>query len=128
MAAGASGTFIVIYTVNAGTASGTIITDTATVNATNQSFGANSATATDVVATATQADLALSTAATPVDSACREQYYLYADGYEQWPGGSFGCELHRGNPDEYDVPIRLGSGGLDLHDSRGRRHGNCYLH
>ena len=29
-------------------ASGTIITDTATVNATNQAFGANSATATDI--------------------------------------------------------------------------------
>jgi uncharacterized repeat protein (TIGR01451 family) len=65
VAAGASGTFTVKYTVTAGTASGTVITDTATVNAANQSFGANSATATDVVATATQADLALSTAATP---------------------------------------------------------------
>ena len=51
--------------MTAGTPSGTIITDTATVNATNQSFGANSATATDVVATAMQADLALSTAAAP---------------------------------------------------------------
>jgi len=65
VAAGATGTFTVVYTVNAGTASGTAITDTATVNAGNQSFGANSATATDVVATATQADLALSTASTP---------------------------------------------------------------
>ncbi len=65
VAGGASGTFTVKYTVNALTPSGTTITDTATVNATNQSFGANSATATDVVATATQADLALSTAATP---------------------------------------------------------------
>lgn len=65
VAAGTSGTFVVVYTVNAGTAAGTVITDTATVNATNQSFGANSATATDVVASATQADVALSTAATP---------------------------------------------------------------
>ncbi len=65
VAAGGSGTFTVIYKVNAGTAAGTVITDTATVNATNQSFGASSATATDVVATATQADLALSTTATP---------------------------------------------------------------
>jgi uncharacterized repeat protein (TIGR01451 family) len=65
VAAGSSGTFTVIYKVNAGTASGTIITDTATVTAGNQSFGANSATATDVVATAVQADLALSTAGTP---------------------------------------------------------------
>ncbi len=63
--AGSSGIFTVIYTVNAGTASGTTITDTATVNATNQAFGANSATATDVVAAGTQADLALATAATP---------------------------------------------------------------
>jgi uncharacterized repeat protein (TIGR01451 family) len=63
--AGSSGTVIVIVKVNAGTASGTVITDTATVNATNQAFGANSAVATDVVATASQADLALSTAATP---------------------------------------------------------------
>ena len=65
VAGGASATFTVKYTVNALTPSGTTITDTATVNATNQSFGANSATATVVVATATQADLALSTAATP---------------------------------------------------------------
>ncbi len=65
VAAGSSGTFIAIYNVTAGTASGTVITDTATVNATNQGFGANSATATDVVATAGQADLALSTAAAP---------------------------------------------------------------
>jgi uncharacterized repeat protein (TIGR01451 family) len=65
VAAGVSGTFSVVYRVNAGTAAGTSITDTVTVNATNQSFGANSATATDVVATATQADVALSTVATP---------------------------------------------------------------
>lgn len=65
VAAGSSGTFIVVYKVGATTPSGTTITDTATVNAANQSFGANSATATDIVAAATQADLALSTAATP---------------------------------------------------------------
>jgi len=63
--AGASGTFTVVYTVASGTASGTTITDTATVNATNQSFGANAATATDVVATSTQADLVLTTAGSP---------------------------------------------------------------
>jgi uncharacterized repeat protein (TIGR01451 family) len=66
VAAGTSGTFTVIYTVNSGTASGTTISDTATVTASNQSFGTNSATATDVVATSTQADVALSTAATPI--------------------------------------------------------------
>ena len=64
--AGSSGTVTLVVQVNAGTASGTIITDTATVNATNQAFGANSATATDVVASSSsQADLALSTVATP---------------------------------------------------------------
>ncbi len=63
--AGASGIFTAVYKVALGTPSGTVITDTVTVNAANQSFGANMATATDVVATATQADLALSTAATP---------------------------------------------------------------
>ena len=40
--AGASGTFTVIYNVNGGTPAGTVITDTVTVNATNQSFGATS--------------------------------------------------------------------------------------
>ena len=63
--AGVSGTFTVIYKVNAGTASGTAIADTATVNATNQSYGANSATANDIVATAAQADLVLTTAGSP---------------------------------------------------------------
>ncbi len=65
--AGSTGTFTAVYKVTAGTASGTIISDTATANAGNQAFGANSATATDVVAaTSAQADLALSTAATPL--------------------------------------------------------------
>lgn len=63
--AGVSGTFTVIYKVNAGTASGTVITDTATVNGTNQSYGANAAVATDIVATATQADLVLTSAGSP---------------------------------------------------------------
>ena len=63
--AGVSGTFTVIYKVNAGTASGTVITDTATVNATNQSYGSNSAIATDIVAGAAQADLVLTTAGSP---------------------------------------------------------------
>jgi uncharacterized repeat protein (TIGR01451 family) len=65
VAAGSIGTFTAVYTVTAGTASGTIISDTANVNAANQAFGANSATATDIVATAGQADLALTTAVTP---------------------------------------------------------------
>jgi uncharacterized repeat protein (TIGR01451 family) len=65
VAAGSSGTFSVVYNVTAGTASGTVISDTVTVNAANQAFGANSATATDVVAAATQADLALTTVGTP---------------------------------------------------------------
>jgi uncharacterized repeat protein (TIGR01451 family) len=65
IAAGLSGTFTVVYKVIAGTAAGTVITDTATVNASNQSFGANAATATDVVGTATQADVSLSTAGSP---------------------------------------------------------------
>ncbi|MFZ0734923.1 MAG: C25 family cysteine peptidase [Candidatus Sulfotelmatobacter sp.] len=63
--AGSSGTFTVVYKVAVGTASGTVISDTATVNGSNQSFGASSSIATDVVASATQADLALSTAASP---------------------------------------------------------------
>ena len=64
VAAGSNGTFIAVYT--AAGAGGTVITDTVTVNAANQAFGANSATATDVVATAVQADVALSTAVTPL--------------------------------------------------------------
>jgi uncharacterized repeat protein (TIGR01451 family) len=67
VAAGSVGTFIVVYTINSGTASGTVISDTATVNATNQAFGASSATATDVVSSATQANLALSTVGTPLN-------------------------------------------------------------
>ncbi len=63
--AGVSGTFTVVYTVKAGTASGTTLTDTATVTGTNQSYGANSAVATDIVATATQADVVLTTAGAP---------------------------------------------------------------
>jgi len=65
VAAGTSGTFSIVYKVNAGTAAGTVITDTATVNASNQAYGANSAIATDVVGTATQADIALTTTPSP---------------------------------------------------------------
>ncbi len=63
--AGTSGTVVLVVQVGAGTASGTVITDTATVTSSNQAFGPNSATVTDVVASGTQADLALSTVATP---------------------------------------------------------------
>jgi uncharacterized repeat protein (TIGR01451 family) len=63
--AGVSGMFTVVYTVKAGTASGTTLTDTATVNGTNQSYGSNAAVATDIVGTATQADLVLTTAGAP---------------------------------------------------------------
>ena len=67
VAAGATGTFTAVYKVNAGTPVGTIISDSATVNASNQTSGASSATATDTVTTTTsQADLALTTAATPL--------------------------------------------------------------
>ena len=61
VAAGASGSFSVVYKVNGGT----LITDTVRVNATNQAFGINTATATVVVGAATSADIALSTAASP---------------------------------------------------------------
>lgn len=64
--AGTSGSVVLVVQVAAGTASGTVITDTVTVNSANQAFGANSATITDVVATATQADVALATTATPL--------------------------------------------------------------
>lgn len=63
--AGTSGTVVLVLQVNSGTASGTIITDTVTATSTNQAFGVSSATATDVVAIGTQADLALTTTATP---------------------------------------------------------------
>jgi uncharacterized repeat protein (TIGR01451 family) len=63
--AGSSGTVTLVLQVNAGTANGTIITDTVTANSTNQAFGATSATATDVVGSATQADVSLSTAGAP---------------------------------------------------------------
>jgi len=62
--AGASGTFTVIYKVGA-VANGTPISDTVTVNASNQSYGSNLATATDTVEATTQALLLLNTAASP---------------------------------------------------------------
>ena len=67
VAPGATGTITAVYKVNATTPVGTTITNTATVNAGNQTGGANSAIATDTVtATTSQADLALTTAATPL--------------------------------------------------------------
>jgi uncharacterized repeat protein (TIGR01451 family) len=63
VAAGTSGTFTVVYKVTGGTS----ITDTATVNAGNQAFGANSATITVPVSAAGQAALALNTVGTPAN-------------------------------------------------------------
>lgn len=66
-AAGASTTFTVVVKVGAGTASGTIITDTANVSSatTDPNPSNNVATVTTVVATAGQADLALTKTGTP---------------------------------------------------------------
>ena len=66
-AAGASTTFTVVVTVGAATPSGTIITDTANVSAatTDPNPSSNFATVTTVVATAGQADLALTKTGTP---------------------------------------------------------------
>ncbi len=63
--AGVSGTFTVIYLVKTGTPNATPIVDTAMVTGTNQSYGANSAVANDVVAGAAQADLVLNAAGAP---------------------------------------------------------------
>ncbi len=67
LASGASATFTVVLTVNSGTASGAVITDTANVSSTttDPNPNNNSATATDVVATAGQADLSVTSAASP---------------------------------------------------------------
>jgi uncharacterized repeat protein (TIGR01451 family) len=65
VAAGASGTFVIVYQVSGTATAGTVITDNVTVNASNQAFGPNTATASIVVASGTQADLALTTAASP---------------------------------------------------------------
>jgi uncharacterized repeat protein (TIGR01451 family) len=65
--AGSSGTITFVVQVISTVTAGTTITDTVTSNSSNQAFGANSAVATDVVASSnTQADLALSTASTPL--------------------------------------------------------------
>lgn len=66
VAAGSTGTFQLQVQVNAGTPGGTVITDTVTVGAANDANAVNnSATATDLVATATQAELVLSTVTSP---------------------------------------------------------------
>ncbi len=67
LASGASTTFTVVVAVGAGTASGTVITDTANVSAatTDPNPSNNVATVTTVVATAGQADLAVTKTGTP---------------------------------------------------------------
>jgi len=67
VASGASTTFTVILTVGAGTAAGTLITDTATVasSTTDPNPNNNSATSNIVVATAGQADLSITSSAAP---------------------------------------------------------------
>ncbi len=66
VAAGSIGNFQLVVKVNAAVPGGTVITDTVTVAAANDANpGNNSATATDLVATAAQADLSLSTSSSP---------------------------------------------------------------
>ena len=67
LVSGASTTFTVVVTVNAATAAGTVITDTANVSSTttDPNPNNNSATANVVVATAGQADLSVVSSATP---------------------------------------------------------------
>jgi uncharacterized repeat protein (TIGR01451 family) len=67
LASGSSATFTVVLTVNSSTASGTVITDTANVSSTttDPNPNNNSAAATDVVATAGQADLSVTSSASP---------------------------------------------------------------
>ena len=69
LASGASVSFAVVLTVNAGTAAGTVITDVANVTATTTDSNPNnnSATATDVVATAGQSDLSVTSTANPAN-------------------------------------------------------------
>ena len=99
VAAGTSGTFTVVYKVAGGTAAGTIITDTATVNASNQSYGANSATATDVLGTATQADVALSTAASPAGGVYAGNSITYAQTIaNNGPASATGIQLIEPTP------------------------------
>jgi uncharacterized repeat protein (TIGR01451 family) len=66
-ASGAATTFTVVVTVGSGTVSGTVITDTANVSAatTDPNPSNNVATVTTVVATAGQADLAVTKTGTP---------------------------------------------------------------
>lgn len=66
-AANASSSFPIVLNVTAGTSSGTVITDTASVSSStpDPNYGNNSATATTLVATAGQADLAVASSATP---------------------------------------------------------------
>ena len=67
LASGASTSFAVVLQVTAGTPSGTVITDTANVSSTttDPNPNNNAATATVVVATAGQADLSVTSSATP---------------------------------------------------------------
>jgi uncharacterized repeat protein (TIGR01451 family) len=62
VAVGSTGTFTVVYKVTGGTS----ITDMATVTATNQAFGANSASITVPVIAATQAQLTLAAVGAPL--------------------------------------------------------------
>ncbi len=67
LASGASGTITFTTKVNSGTAAGTAINQTATVSSTttDPNSANNTATAADVVATATQADLVVTNVASP---------------------------------------------------------------
>ena len=92
-----------------------MITDTVTVNSTNQAFGASSATATDVVASATQADLALTTSATPLLLSPGNDITYTQTVTNNGPASATGRQLYRADSYQYHLRFRLRSRRLDLY-------------
>jgi hypothetical protein len=111
--AGVSGTFTVIYKVNAGTASGTVITDTATVNATNQSYGRSPGRSC-----ADHGRIAL-------HRTCRERHHVYPDRDEQRSVSGNEREFYRGDAPQHYVSVGRGAGGMDVYGASGGFHRNC---
>ena len=117
--------------VNAGTAAGTAINDTVTVSSSisDPNSANNSATANDVVALATQADLITTNSAVPASVAAGSNVTYTQTVTNNGPAAATSSYLHSNHATQHELPVDHASSGLDLRYSAGsRRHRNHHLH
>ncbi len=123
----------ITYTVlvTAGTAAGTAINETASVTSavTDPNSANNTATAADVVATATQADLVVTNSASPTSVAAGSNVTYTQTVTQQGPCRRDRRFVHPSHAAEHKFPVDHASCGMDLRNyACSGRHRNDHLY